>query len=150
MDLLRLELTDLDLDIALTGSERDELDEILGLNTPEKGAPDRELSDSERDAMDQAWCRVLKDWDSIVATASERAWVATSYRKGALAVLYLRSLFFGDEIPRSATLAYTKNRAFTNGDALQFTETAKGSAPDSSGINPHRSPTPAWRWLVRI
>jgi hypothetical protein len=54
MDLLRLELTDLDLDIALTGSERDELDEILGLNTPEKGGPDRELSDSERDAMDQA------------------------------------------------------------------------------------------------
>jgi len=120
--------------------------DILEVNAPKV----TRMSDSERDAMDQAWCRVLKDWDSIVATASERAWVATSYRKGALAVLYLRSLFFGDEIPRSATLAYTKNRAFTNGDALQFTETAKGSAPDSSGINPHRSPTPAWRWLVRI
>jgi hypothetical protein len=34
--------------------------------------------------------------------------------------------------------------------ALRFTVTAKGSAPDRPGINPHRSPTPAWRWLVRI
>jgi hypothetical protein len=34
--------------------------------------------------------------------------------------------------------------------SLRFTEAAKGFAPDRFGINPHRSPAPAWRWLVRI
>lgn len=117
MSMLRLEFADLSLsypDLALTGFDLDEIADIL---QPSDEPPERELTADENDLLDVAWQRLIGEWQDILATAHQRAWVTTSYTKGALAVLYLRALFLGDDIPRGATLAYTPHRMATVGDA---------------------------------
>lgn len=135
---------DSEFDLTLTGFESDEIDEFLNSSTPEPTT--RELSESEENTLDKAWCRLLEDWNDIVTTAKERDWISTSYTKGALAVLYLRSLYFGDDIDRSATLAYTKNRIFISADSNR----ENGSIPELfQNALSKRSLRDSIRWQLR-
>lgn len=116
-DMLRLEFSDLSLtgvDLAITGFSHDAIAEIMQPQSAE--APERALSEAEEASLDQAWKGAIAEWSVILRSAVERAWVTSSYTKGVLAVLYLRSLYHGDDIPRGATLAYTPHRTATVGD----------------------------------
>lgn len=116
-DLLRMEFADLSLggfDLSLTGFDPLELSKIIA---PEPArTEDRELSPEEEDAMDRAWLAAVREWHSILLQNDKRDYVTTTYTKGALQILYLRSLYFGDDIPRGATFAYTPHRVSTSGD----------------------------------
>lgn len=125
MDMLRLEFADLPslgIDLSLTGFDVTEIADIL---TPagDTSPAERDLTAAEDDALDVAWRRAIDEWSSIIASSDQRPYVTTTYTKGVLAVLYLRSLYLGDEFPRGATLAYTPHRHATIGD--------KGSISDA-------------------
>ena len=141
-DLLRLEFADLSasgLDMSITGFNLDEITDLLSSDASDT-APDSEpeLTPAQDDAMDMAWSRAITDWRSIIASAAERQWLSTSFTKGTLAVLYLRALFYGDDIPRGATLAYTPSRVSTNGDKGPVIE-ALAAALEPDGRNVRNS-----------
>ena len=120
MNLLRLEFADLSasgMDMSITGFDLGEITDILsGADSGSAVADELELTPEQDACMNDAWVSAIRDWISIIETAHDRDWVSTSFTKGTLAVLYLRSLYYGDEIPRGATLAYTPSRVFTSAD----------------------------------
>lgn len=118
-DLLRTEMGDLDslgFDLTLTGFDMGEIGEILVPPAEAEEQAERQLTQAENDMLDVAWRRAIGEWRDIMQTAKDREWVSTSFTKGTLAVLYLRALFLGDDIPRGATLAYTRHRLWTDGN----------------------------------
>lgn len=132
-DLLKLELAEiaaLKFDLALTGFPTiDSASFVTGLgdlgsNAPGAGRPggmnaatqpDRELSAAEKKLMRNAWRRVMQDWNAIAQIGVERGYFSTDFTKGSLAVYFMRSMFFGDNIPRGATTPYTGHRFFVPG-----------------------------------
>lgn len=118
-DLLRLEFADLSsagLDMSITGFDLSEITDLLSGSPDASPDAEPELTPEQDASMDMAWTRAIRDWASMIEAAPARGFVSTSFTKGTLAVLYLRALFFGDDIPRGATLAYTPSRVHTNGD----------------------------------
>jgi ParB-like chromosome segregation protein Spo0J len=118
-DLLRSEMGDLmaiGLDLSLTGFAPPEISEILVPPGEPEQQPERNLTAAENDAMDRAWQQLTSDWQNTLADARTRGWISPNLTKGSLAVHYLRAMFLGTDIPRTATLAYVPDRLWTAGD----------------------------------
>jgi hypothetical protein len=114
--MLRLEFVDLSLkgiDLSLTGFSPEQYAPFLA---PAESDDERVLTESEDASLDRAWSLAISEWRTILTSNAIAPFVTSSYTKGVLAVLYLRSLYYGDDIPRGATLAYTPNRCATVGD----------------------------------
>jgi ParB-like chromosome segregation protein Spo0J len=147
-NLLNLEMTDLSLqgfDLSLTGFDMGEITNILAPPPNPDEAPTRELTKAEDDMLDAAWARIATEWNELFATYKTRRLVSTSFTKGALAVLYLRALFFGRSIPRAATLAYTPHRVDVPGDAGSLVLMTRNALP----TNPDQTAARAYRHGIR-
>jgi hypothetical protein len=136
MSMLKLEFADLSaagLDMSITGFNLDEITDILSFGDPSPADPaDPELTAEQDACMSEAWMRAIRDWIAIIESSATREWISTSFTKGTLAVLYLRSLYFGDEIPRGASLAYTPNRVHTSADRGPIVEALQAALnPDA-------------------
>jgi hypothetical protein len=120
-DILRSELGDLmsmGLDLSLTGFAPPEISEILVPPGEPEPQVERAFTQAESDALDRAWQILTKEWQDIFASVrdGQQKWLSPSMTKGCLAVTYLRAMFLGTDIPRTATLAYVPERAWTAGD----------------------------------
>lgn len=118
-ELLAAALKELSLepgfDLAVTGFNPDELATILGVSNIPTG--ERTLSPDETEALDSAWLQCCKDWATWVELVQANGLpLSPESVRGVTGVRYLRSLYFGDEFPTNATLAFTPHRFFTNGD----------------------------------
>lgn len=142
--LLKIEFAALQsehFDLSLTGFDLSAIAEMLSA-APADAAGERALTTLEDDQMDVAWRRAISEWSAIIDDAAARSFISTSYTKGALAVLYLRALFFGDDIPRGATLAYTPSRLTTIGD-----KGAIGAALRAAMLSESRPIRDSIRWV---
>lgn len=122
--LLASELADLKLenfDIELTGFDEYELTDIFAEDNDEPKS-NRDLTPEESELMDAAWRILMNDWKQITTEGLSRNYISTSLTKGALAVRYLRSLFFDEEVPRSSTMAYTGHRFFVSGEKYPISD----------------------------
>lgn len=120
-----IELKKMDFDLSILGFPELEIVEFIsGLGdgqqqqpgAGEEADPDRELSEAETKALNDAWRVMVKDWASFVKRQAELGFLSTSFTKGALAVWFMRARLYGVTIPSAATLAYTPHRMSVNGD----------------------------------
>lgn len=118
-DLLKVEIEELKLDgfdLDLMGFGN--LDEILGVEDDggegDGEGKERELVDDEKSLWREAWRRVAALWVAEIDKAEGLA--SANLSKEACLVHFLRCLFHGGDIPRSASLAYTKHRVLVSGD----------------------------------
>lgn len=108
-------------DLAVTGFNPDELASILGVTSPP--AATRPLNDEETEALDHAWLQTCREWAAWVALVQANGLpVSPEITRGVTAIRFLRSLYFGDDFPSSATLSFTPHRFFTNGDKYPLPE----------------------------
>lgn len=119
-----VELKRLDFDLNLLGFPDLKLVEFVsglgdGVTPPPEAAADgadRELTDEETKALDDAWRTLVKEWNHLVNDHPANGFLSTSYTKGALAVYFMRARLYGSTIPSAATLAYTPHRMLIKGD----------------------------------
>lgn len=145
MSLLAQEMKELeatDFDLTLTGFGLEEIAEIMAPPGEPDELKDRELTKLENDQLDVAWLQLSRDWRGIMDDSKVRGYASTSTTKGALAVHYLRALFLGKEIPRTATLAYTSHRIFTSANHGSISD-----AIDLAVVDENRGRRDALRWL---
>lgn len=145
--MLKFQLTELaksEFDLQLTGFDSIESVNFLsGLEVP-SSAPeaadteaderpdDRELKPSEMKLYREAWRRVMSDWDDLTKAWEERRYFSANFTKGSLAVYFVRSLFFGDNIPRGATTPYTGHRFFVAGEKYAIAAAFRLAIRDNS------------------
>lgn len=118
MPLLRAEvghLSQAGFDMPLLGFSGDEMGELLAAEGDGTGDElrDRELSASEQQLLDDAWRKLLPEWEAMVEAA--RSAPIIDWTKGALAVYFVRARLFGYDIPRTATMPYTPHRLYQAG-----------------------------------
>lgn len=89
---------------------RDLFDRPLSLTNPKKLSPTKE----QKEILTQAWLVLVEEW--AIRAQKRRYFLSPNITKGTLAVKFVRALLYREEIPRSATLAYTPSRFWTSGD----------------------------------
>lgn len=126
-DYLKSEVLDLkqhNFDLTLTGFDHLKIVEfVAGLGggmgareQEEETARERDLSDDEQQLLNEAWRPLLSEWRDMIETMDARGYLATSFTRGCVPVFFLRARYFGVDIPRCATYAYTPHRILINGD----------------------------------
>jgi hypothetical protein len=103
---------------ALSGDERVEVksaSDIFG--RPLMVEKEAALSEGQQKVLDEAWRALIKDW-----AGRPEEFIRCYYSKGALAMYFVRALLYGEEIPRTATLAYVSDRYYVAGSNYPFNE----------------------------
>lgn len=126
-DFLKSEVLDLkqhNFDLTLTGFDHLKIVEfVAGLGggmgqreQDEETARERDLTDDEQQLLNEAWLPLLGEFRIMIETMDARGYLATSFTRGCVPVFFLRARYFGLDIPRCATYAYTPHRILINGD----------------------------------
>lgn len=109
--------------IALRVSTHDIVGRPLSL---EKTSP---LSEEQEHLLADAWRALIKEWAD-----RPDEFLRCYYSKGALALQFVQSLLYGDDIPRTATLAYVPDRFYTAGSHRPFNEVLKAALERSQEL----------------
>lgn len=75
------------------------------------------LTDAQEEMLTSAWRALIAGW-----AERPEEFIRCYFSKGALAVYFARALLYGEEIPRTATMAYTWDRYYVAGSAYPFNE----------------------------
>jgi hypothetical protein len=86
---------------------------------------DEALSEAQEECLADAWHALVCDW-----AERPEEFIRSNFPKGALAVYFVRALLFGEEIPRTATMAYTPHRFGVAGSAYPFNELFPAAVKD--------------------
>lgn len=78
---------------------------------------DRALSEAQAKRLDVAWALQIVDW-----SLDYEDFLKVHFSKGALALHFVRAQIYGEEIPRTATMAYTPHRFYVAGSEYPFNE----------------------------
>ena len=114
LDSMRGELGEKD-----TGPEKD----LYGRNLMiPKSAP---LTDEQRAKLTKAWRYLVSEWD-----LRKEEFIRCYFPKGDLAIQFVRALLYGEEITRTATMAYTGERFFVPGNVHSYAELLPKVAED--------------------
>ena len=114
-------LADEDFNIDLLGFSDEELADLLPDDPEEMSegsgeGEDRELTETETETLNEAW----RTWSGEVIAALERlnphGMVDVGINRGTAKILFLRALFYGDDFPRYASIAYHPHRLKVAGD----------------------------------
>ena len=83
------------------------------------------LSDAQEELLTDAYTALIADW-------AERPdeFLRCCFSKGALAVQFVRALLYGDEVSRTATIAYTPDRFYTAGNLAPLSDALATAAGD--------------------
>lgn len=80
-------------------------------------ARDAPLSDAQAALLADAWRALVADW-----AERPEEFIRSTFPKGALAVHFVRAMLYGEDIPRTATMAYTWDRYYVAGSTYPFNE----------------------------
>jgi len=92
----------------------------------EKGAP---LSETQETKLKTAWRVLLAEWDD-----RPEEFIRCTYPKGQLAIQFVRALLYGEEIPRTATMAYTWDRYYIIGHAYPLCTVPSRALEDDRAV----------------
>jgi hypothetical protein len=68
------------------------------------------VSDAQQEKLTLAWQALTQDWNERT-----EEFLRCYFPKGAMAVYFVRAMMYGEEIPRTATMAYTPERFYVPG-----------------------------------
>ncbi len=136
-DLLRgnLEALEVDgFDLDLTGFDLGD----FGDEEEEPGGTveERELTPKERERLNRAWRLLISEWRMAILGQTHLMGIPTispTWSKGSLAVAFVRSMLYGTDIPRNATLPYTPHRLTVSADKAPIVD-ALAKAKTSTAI----------------
>jgi hypothetical protein len=109
-------LQTLDFDMSLLGFSDSDFVNFFAAQGQDEPEKLRTLTQEEQIDLNMAWKRTVKDWVQILDGFKAGGFLSSQFTKGALAVHFMRARLYGFDIPRAATLPYTGNRLFVNGD----------------------------------
>lgn len=125
LEAMRAELEIEEKKLSRTSAGSSDRAPLAGLKPPvERGALIGSVVKRESQLADDQHAKLMQAWRSLVADWAERPdeFISSWFPKGALAVYFVRALLFGDDIPRTATMAYTPDRFYVAGSAYPFNE----------------------------
>jgi methylase of polypeptide subunit release factors len=115
-ELLKAEIIDLreqGFDLPLLGFDDEQFADMFA--EAEQKAQ-RELTPKESAIMTRVWRSLTEEWYEHGKRQKELGFFSTNFTRAALKAYFVKAWFFGSDIPRAATTAYTPHRMFESGN----------------------------------